>query len=392
MKTWHIITCEYPPQIGGVSDYTRLLAQQLTLAGDRVHIWAPAHPAQPEGSNDSGFHVHRTLGDFSPPNFTATEKLIYQFDTHQPRTFLVQWVPHGYGKRSMNLAFCKWLQHRAKTGDRLEVMIHEPYLESGQGSWKQRFVAQVHRRMIRKVLGAASRVFISIPAWERYLRPYAPTKLQMDWLPIPATVLVSKDDDAAKNIRQRFGAPTTILGHLGTYSSAITPILSASISCVLRDVPNTHALLMGNGSEEFRSQLAQESPELSTRIHAAGYLTNPELSHCLSACDLMLQPFPDGLSSRRTSLMNALAHGITVVSHSGHLTEDVWEQAQAVALARTGTAHDLAETCTRLLNNPEERKTISAQGLAFYHERFDWPNIIATLRSSPDNARAAVRT
>jgi len=25
--TWHIITCEYPPQIGGVTNYTRQLAQ-----------------------------------------------------------------------------------------------------------------------------------------------------------------------------------------------------------------------------------------------------------------------------------------------------------------------------------------------------------------------------
>ena len=39
---WHIITGEYPPKRGGVSDYTYLLARALAEAGEDVHIWTPA--------------------------------------------------------------------------------------------------------------------------------------------------------------------------------------------------------------------------------------------------------------------------------------------------------------------------------------------------------------
>jgi hypothetical protein len=39
--TWHILTGEYPPQPGGVSDYTRQLARALVDAGDSVEVWAP---------------------------------------------------------------------------------------------------------------------------------------------------------------------------------------------------------------------------------------------------------------------------------------------------------------------------------------------------------------
>jgi len=40
--TWAIITGEYPPQAGGVSDYTRIVAEALVAAGDEVHVWTPA--------------------------------------------------------------------------------------------------------------------------------------------------------------------------------------------------------------------------------------------------------------------------------------------------------------------------------------------------------------
>ena len=42
MIDWHIITGEYPPQPGGVSDYTRLVAEGLAAAGDAVTVWAPS--------------------------------------------------------------------------------------------------------------------------------------------------------------------------------------------------------------------------------------------------------------------------------------------------------------------------------------------------------------
>src|SRR4051812_7566805 len=171
MRCWHLITCKSPPQIGGVSDYTRLLAQQLHQAGDRVHVWAPTFENQPETSlSDNEVALHRTLGDFSKADFVRTEKLI-QVNASTGDTILVQWVPHGYGHRAMNLGFCRWLEHLSKSGHQVWLMIHEPYLEFS-GSWKQRLVAVVHRRMIRTLLRAASRVLISIPAWERYLEPY----------------------------------------------------------------------------------------------------------------------------------------------------------------------------------------------------------------------------
>ena len=60
--TWHLITGEYPPQPGGVSDYTRLVAIELARAGDAVNVWAPG-PDLPS-SVELGIMVHRLPGNF----------------------------------------------------------------------------------------------------------------------------------------------------------------------------------------------------------------------------------------------------------------------------------------------------------------------------------------
>jgi len=385
MTNWHIITCEYPPQVGGVSDYTRLLARELRMAGDEVHVWTPAFEAPEQGN------VHRSLGGFSSRDLRETSELL---DRHpKPRTLLVQWVPHGYGKRGINFEFTRWIASRARQGDRLYLMVHEPYLEPAQSSWKLRFVSWAQRRMIRKMLYSANRVFVSIPAWENYLRLYAPPGLRFDWLPIPATIEVSSDPQATAAIRAQFGSDPLILGHLGTYSAEVCRILQPALLQVLDLTSNAHALLLGNNSDRFARELQSAAPELASRIDGTGLLSDTELSHHLSACDLALQPYVDGLSSRRTSLMNVISHGVAVVSNVGHLTEPLWAETDVMALSSTSEPTQLAALCTHLLRDAQHRRHLAEAGRALYASRFDWPNLISCLRSASDaETSVAART
>src|ERR1039458_9356418 len=116
----HIITSEYPPQPGGVSDYTQLVAESLAQEGEEVHVWCPG--SQGESTSTRGVHVHGSLGRVAPEDLKAIDR---QFDRFPgPHHILVQYVPHGYGCRSMNVPFCLWLWKRAKKhGDTVEFMV-----------------------------------------------------------------------------------------------------------------------------------------------------------------------------------------------------------------------------------------------------------------------------
>jgi glycosyltransferase involved in cell wall biosynthesis len=385
----HLITSEYPPQAGGVSDYTRLVATGLAAAGDEVHVWCPSITKAFTGADETTgcVTVHREMGRIAPADLRRVGHLLDQFPA--PRRLLVQWVPHGYGYRSMNLAFCAWLWRRStRQRDQVELMVHEPYLPFN-GSLRRNGVALMHRLMTIMLLQAARRVWISIPAWESYCRPYTlGRRLSFDWLPVASNIPVVEDAKAVQTIRARYRpADGLIIGHFGAYDRHVTELLLDCGPSLLQQRPGESMLFIGRGSEFMRDSMAQRHPELTRRVHATGDLSPVDLSLHLSACDLLLQPFIDGVSSRRTSIMVALAHGLPIVTTSGELTEDLWTEEGAVSLAPAKDPSAIVNETQRLLADADARRRLGRAARALYEERFDVRHIIAALQKQERDPR-----
>lgn len=379
-SSYHLITSEYPPQTGGVSDYSRQLAAGLAECGDEVHVWCPASP---DGLPfQTGVQVHRQFGAFSHADL---ERVGAELDTFPgPRRLLVQWVPHGYGYRSMNLGFCWWLWKRVRRhGDRIQLMVHEPFLTFSWTSPVQNALALVHRFMTVLLLNASDRVWMSIPGWEKLLRPYAlGRKVPFRWLPIPSNIPVSDDRAQVEAVRLRYATGKGVLiGHFGTYGASIVKLLEPILAVWAKDPPNEAILLIGKGSDRFRRRLIEEHPQLSSLIHATGILKADEISHHLAACDLLIQPYPDGVSSRRTSFMAGLAHGKPIVSTTGWLSEALWTQCGAVALAPAGDPNAFHRHVQRLCGDAGERQRLGSASGRLYREQFDSSHIISSLRN-----------
>ena len=381
MAEWHLLTGEYPPQVGGVSDYTRLVAGGLAAAGDAVHVWCP--PAGGPGPDVPGVAVHREMGRFTPRDLARAGRMLDRFAG--ARRLLVQWVPHSYGLRSLNLAFCAWLWDRAaRRGDRVELMVHEPFLAFGARSPLHNAAAAVHRVMTATLLRAASRVWVSAPLWEERWRPYAlGRRVPFAWLPIPANVPPVNDAAGAAALRSALAPPgSLLLGHFGTYGADVAELLEPLLVRLLRARPGTRALLLGRGGERFRDEVLAREPALAGRITATGGLPPDWLSLHLAACDLMLQPYPAGVNARRGSLMAALQHGLPVVTTSGWLTEPVWAESGAVAMAPDGDAAALAARALELIPDAGARARLGAAAGALYDRRFDLRHTVAALRES----------
>lgn len=380
MATWHLITGEYPPQVGGVSDYTRVIAGALAAAGDAVHVWCP--PAEGETPRVPGVSVHRELGRMAPRDLKRVGRMLDRMPG--PRKLLVQWVPHSYGYRSLNVAFCAWLWSRsALRGDRVQVMVHEPWLAFSRRSVRQSVAASVHRLMTLVLLRAAERVWLSAPWWERLWRPYAlGRRTPFEWLPLPNGVPVHSVRATGRTEEARFVAPGGVqLGHFGTYGAWMAERLTRLLPALLH-TGGRAMLLIGKGSEAFLEGFLGGHPELAGRIRATGVLTHAEVSRHLAACDLMVQPYPDGVSARRTSLLAVIAHGVPAVTTQAWATEPLWPESGAVALAPLDDLDAERAAVERLIADPEERRRLGEAGRRLYETRFDLARTIERLRAS----------
>jgi glycosyltransferase involved in cell wall biosynthesis len=385
MLTWHIITGEYPPTIGGVSGYSQAVAEGLAHAGDEVHVWCPPLPRAPQSS---GVAVHPALGHLSMRDLRSLDAEFDRFPG--PRRLLVQWVPHGFGYRSMNVGFCWWLRRRARRGDCVEIMVHEPYLAFGEGGLRWTAAASVHRLMTAILARAARRIWIAIPAWEQRWRPYMFGRdVPIAWLPVPSNLPVPACDDV-RRVRDRYrrcGGP--IVGHLGSYGPTTTRLLSASLPDILNRIPNAVAVLLGENGDNLRTAIVTEHLHLAPRVHTAGPLSSEALAQKVAACDLLVQPYPDGISSRRTSAMAGLALGVPIVTTSGRLTEHLWAQAGAVSLVAVHDPHALTAEVLRLLAHDDDRRAFATRGRALYAQRFDLQHTLGALRCAANEPCAS---
>jgi glycosyltransferase involved in cell wall biosynthesis len=386
-RRWHLITGEYPPQTGGVSDYTAVVAAALADAGCEVHVWAP--PANGPDAAHARVHVHRMAEGFTEAGLHA---LTAEFQRDpEPRTILVQYVPQAFGAHGMNLRFCRWVQQRARERrDDVRVMFHEPYYPFTLWPPQRILLALANRLMAVLLLSDTRVAYVSTGAWERRLRRYAPRACRFAWLPVPSSIPALRDDARVAEWRSWLAptAETAVVGHFGTYGALVARTLAPALSRILLRDPRVRVCLIGPGSEAFADRLCTDRTDWRPRITATERLSGEEVAACLQACDVALQPYADGASGRRTTLMAALINGVPVVSNRGPATEAEWERSRGIAFAPRARADALADSVLRLLENRAERERTGAAGAALYAARFAVAHTVDTLLTAPSQLRA----
>lgn len=373
MGIWHIITGEYPPQAGGVSDYTWLVANGLASAGNAVHVWAP-QCGLPSNSVTT-VEVHRLSGHFGPRALAALARAVR---ADPACSLLVQYVPHAYGFKAMNLPFCLWLNSIRHAG--LIVMFHEVAFPIG---WAQplrhNLLGAVTRLMARLVCHSARRIMVASARWQAMLTRLGATA-PISWVPVPSNIPVVENAAATARWRQRFTeAGGLLVGHFANYSDYSVERLSQTMPALLGEHGRLSLLLLGANSGELRRRLLNTSCYLAGRVHATGSLAPQDLSWALAACDLMVQPYPDGVSARRCSTTALLAHGRAIVTTNGIATEHLWSDSGAVAMAPADNPDRLRDEINQMISNDETRGRHKRAAQTLYHERFALRHTLATL-------------
>lgn len=418
-NAWALISGEIAPGSGGVADYTVQLAAALAAAGDVVHVWAPevVGPATGEVLARAGVEWHPLTGGFGRAGRRQLNRELQRLQP-SPR-ILLQYVPHAFGYRAMNVPLCRWFARQR--GRRPWVMFHEVVLAREPGQpLRHRLLAAVTWSMAARLQKAAARSFVSIPAWDRLLHEIAPGSVPSSWLPVPSNLATEVPPAVAAAARARLLAPArvtdccsahepildidqhaslaaergqgtapahaTVLGWFGGRLDAYTSgVLMQTIPTLLRADQRRVALLAGAGGAGLRSLLLATAPDLRERLHAPGALSAVDTATYLAAADLLLQPYPDGVSSRRGSAMAGLALGCALLTTSGPLTEPVWAESAAVRLVPVSDTAAFTAAAENLLQQPAHLALLGAAAGKLYRQRFALSHTVRMLRQQAEN-------
>ncbi|MCI0669632.1 MAG: glycosyltransferase, partial [Myxococcaceae bacterium] len=352
------------------------VSEGLAARGESVTVWAPG--CSPELPGAHGPRVCRLPQGFSVPGLLVLGGVLER--SPRPARLLVQYVPHAFGRGGLNVVFAAWLavQRRAE----LWVMFHEVSMPWSWGPGGLQ--AGIQRVMAAMLARRARRIFVSTPAWAPRLTMRR-GGVALEWLPVPSNVIGPAGETAREAARSRVpgeaGAP--VVGHFGTFGEGIGGPLHLVLRLVAEAHPTVRFMLLGRGSRTFHARLLRDVPTLTGRIIALGGLPPEELAPHLAACDLMLQPYPDGVTTRRGTAMAALALGRPLVTNAGSLTEPVWRSTEAVLLAARPEAGELARAVLRLLSDPgDEWRRRAEAARRLYGERFELRHTLDRLLSA----------
>jgi glycosyltransferase involved in cell wall biosynthesis len=374
--TWAILTGEYPPMPGGVADHSAILAEALAATGDIVHVFVPreVEPRTPP-------FVRRLPDHYGPAGLARLSQWIDELPAGA--RLLVQYTPQAFGFAAMNVPFCLWLRTVAHRRP-VDVLFHEVHspIESSQ-PLRHNVLGAVTRLMSRIVARAARRVFLSTSAWEQLVRPMVLPDVPIRITPVPSNLPAAVPCECITATRTKItrgDARARLIGHFGTYGPWFRKTLGEVLNRLVM-MSDLRAVLVGRGSDGFAAELARKNPSLADRIFATGAVPRDVAAAHLAACDLLVQPFIDGITTRRSSAMAGLALGVPVVTNHGPLSEaGFWSSLDAVAMAPTACADQVVAEVQSLLHDAPRRAALGNAGRAAYQRYFHVDRTVEALR------------
>jgi len=102
-----------------------------------------------------------------------------------------------------------------------------------------------------------------------------------------------------------------------------------------------------------------------------------DVSRLLGSATVFLAPIVDGVSTRRTTVMAALAHGLPIVGTDGPCTDEVLRTSEAFALSPPEDGQAWIAQLERVLGDAALRARMGRAARALYESRFTWDRIAA---------------
>jgi glycosyltransferase involved in cell wall biosynthesis len=222
------------------------------------------------------------------------------------------------------------------------------------------------RLQLRALLLTADVVMTTTSSWIRLL----PSRCGAIAIPVGSNLPDARD--LRQQSRRALGADddALVLASFGSdHPSFLLEYVVGAANAVVAARGSVTLLCLGAGTRPL------EGLDPRVELHRPGRQSERDLAAGLSAADIYLSPLSDGLSTRRTTLMAALQHGLPVVGTPGSRTEaELRSETAAIRWAPNGVASFVAQ----VLNLAEDRALQERVGNAareLYERKFSWERI-----------------
>jgi glycosyltransferase involved in cell wall biosynthesis len=349
------MVCASRSSIDGILDYAIGLGEALSaLYGLAVDL-VLRHPA--------GWAVRR-LGTGS-----AEERLAPSLDDalEHVQALILHYNPFSWGTRGfapdLVAMLARWRRRRPDVV--IGLLAHEVYVDMHGVRWT--LMGAWQRLQLVAIARLADVAWASTERWTEVLRRW--TRARVAQIPISSNLPDRRAWRSAARARLGVDESTLVLATFGTgHPSRHMGHIALAISAIAGQ--DRSLMLLNLGSD------APPVPGLcrGVRLVAPGRLEASALAEHLSAVDLYLAPFIDGVSGRRTTLMAALQHGLAIVGTDGHLTDTIMRDARdALLLTPSSDGAAFAAAAGQLAADPERRARRGAAARRFYERHCDWP-------------------
>jgi glycosyltransferase involved in cell wall biosynthesis len=368
-----LVTGEYPPDRGGVGDFTSQLGHALADLGHEVYVITtgpepadPTHQAPP-------VTVHRVVDGWAWRCWRQVAALAEDLDLD---VLDVQYQAAAYRMHpAINFV------PRARSRPPVAVTFHDlkvPYLFPKAGPLRWWVVRTLARR-------ADAVIVTNSEDQLRLQEEIEPHKLKL--IPIGSNIEpsppASYDRDAE---RARWGVKPDgiLLGYFGflNESKGGEELINALHLLVEQGLP-AHLLKVGGrvGTSDPTNRAYAEKIErliadlgLIPRVHWTGYARPAQISAALLATDVCVLPYRDGASFRRGTLLACLAHGRATVTTRPRAPLPEVRDGETMLLVEPRDPSGLAQAVTRLALDPELRARLEANAEALAAD-FTWDRI-----------------
>jgi glycosyltransferase involved in cell wall biosynthesis len=409
------LTGEYPPMQGGIADHTSHLAQHLVELGAEVSVLTSTKAAVGSGANRpirghgplaglmSILQIYPIIGGWSLGCWSQIGRWL---EEHGPHVFHIQYQAAAYDLGGW-VNWFPWRLGLRNSRPCVVVTFHDlrvPYLFPKAGPLRWRSILALARysdaviatnvedeRVLRKalVIGESGNQKIK-RAWSRErvllgrLVPHSPVPDILTLIPLGGNVAPQPPFDYDRGRwRDAIGIDkhTLLLAYFGFLNeSKGGEDLVLALENLVRRGYDAHLLMIGgqvgdvdptNRAYAQRVRSLIQTCGLVDRVHWTGYTSSEEVSANLLAADVVVMPYRDGVSFRRTTFIAALSHGRSVVTTRPAVPLVELRDGENVLLVPPRDVDALAEAVARLADDAELRARVSS-GAEALGERFDW--------------------